>query len=254
MTCFPALHELNLSFEIIDHLLIPGRIPPLGGEVEFAPSHDDPEMVTDSQVSAGRWSRFFFGRQVNVATELGQRNFNPKLLFEVLRKTVNKMVRALIALMNQRIVQIQELDAGLPFAQFCDVGVVEPERIGRRADVGFELTGASSVQVAHGGGHYDDIARTLMISENKTSDHDICVKVLPFAKDFVPGIDDANLTGRACRQADRCAGKMIPIGPVPAMDRMAAVGRCFKTETISRTIGSASNFTGKTGEQFPTFA
>ena len=48
-----------------------------------------------------------------------------------------------------------------------DVGVVLPDRIRRRADVGAEPTGVGEVQVTHRGGHHHDVAGAEVAGEDQ---------------------------------------------------------------------------------------
>jgi hypothetical protein len=63
---------------------------------------------------------------MDIAGETGDRDPHVQLLFEVLRITVNEVIRALIAFVDQRVMHLDRLDSRLTFAQAGDVGVIEP--------------------------------------------------------------------------------------------------------------------------------
>ena len=60
-------------------------------------------------------------------------------------------------------------DVRLPVAQASDVGVVEPQSVGRSAHVGDELTRMRDVQVAHCRRQHSDVARTLVRAEDEAA-------------------------------------------------------------------------------------
>ena len=65
------------------------------------------------------------------------------MLFEVLDVAVDEVVRPLVALVNQRVVDVEAFDAGLPLVERGEVRVVLPQRRGGGADVGLEFPGGT---------------------------------------------------------------------------------------------------------------
>src|SRR5262249_17217422 len=140
-----------------------------GGEVVLASGNDDPKGTVDAHVGPRRASVLLFGRQVDVAGKPRDGDPDAELLLEVLREPVNEVVRALIALMYQRIVHLDLLDRVITLIERCDIRVVEPDRVGGRPHVGFELPRICQVQVPHGGSQHGDIAGTLKEAENEAA-------------------------------------------------------------------------------------
>src|SRR5438105_3698152 len=102
---------------MIDDFLGAGGIPPFGGEVVLAASNEDPEWFRKlNPAEDGRRGALAFG-EVNVAAKPGQRQADVQPLFQVLAITVQEMVGALVALVDERIVHGQDFDALLPAAK-----------------------------------------------------------------------------------------------------------------------------------------
>jgi hypothetical protein len=81
------------------------------------------------------------------------------------------MIRALIAGVNQRVLAIQSLHAGLPLLQVGQVGIVLPKLRTGRAHIGLKLAGITVMQVTHRRGQHDDIAWRLRVSQDQLA-HD----------------------------------------------------------------------------------
>jgi hypothetical protein len=83
------------------------------------------------------------------------------LLFQVLRKSVDKVIGAAVAFMNQRIVHIDRLDTGRSFLQASDVVIVFPDCVSRSTDIGLKLAGISEMQVSESCGQHDHVSGAL---------------------------------------------------------------------------------------------
>ena len=165
---FAALHKRDTSLELIDHRLVTGRVPPLGGEVILAARDHDPEAVR-KRLGAGRQLAPLVVVEMNIAMKLRRRDPHSQLIFQELEIPMDEVVGPLIALMNQRVVHVQHGHARIALLQRREIGIVLPESIGGSADIGHELTGARRVQIAYGGGEHDDVAWTLARTQNQAS-------------------------------------------------------------------------------------
>ena len=127
MSRFAALQERDSTAEVIDNFLIARRVPPLGREIEFATRHHDPVVVRERnlQIVAGG-SLPFGSAEVDISGEFRDRDSQAELFFEVLRVAVQKVVRALIALVDQRVVHVEHFDTRHPFIQPGQPGIVLP--------------------------------------------------------------------------------------------------------------------------------
>jgi hypothetical protein len=130
-----TLNELDTSLEVFHHRLKTLGIPPFRREVILASGNDNPEIVSDSKFREEARLLFFLLCEINLAMKLGYGNCEPELLFQVLGVCVYEVVRALIALVNQRVVHIQRLNARIGLVQRRNMGVVVPQFIGRRPHI-----------------------------------------------------------------------------------------------------------------------
>src|SRR5260221_12158703 len=93
--------------------------------------------------------RLFFLREMDVAVKCSHGNLEAELLFEILRVSVDEVIRPLIALVNERVMHVERLDPRIALAQSSDVRIVLPERVARRPHVGLETSWMREVQIAH---------------------------------------------------------------------------------------------------------
>ena len=96
--------------------------------------------------------------QVNVAMEAGEGDAHAELFFEVLREAVNEMVRGVIALVDKRVVHVDDAHPRIMVVQWREVRVVFPKLLRRCADVGRKPTWMRAVQIAHRGREHHDVA------------------------------------------------------------------------------------------------
>ena len=156
-----ALDEAQSAPEVVHDPLIAGGVPPLGREVVLAPGHDDPEGRPGPRTRDGRRGLLLRLGQVDVAPEAGDGDAQAEAVLEELDVAVDEVVGPLVALVDQRVVRVQHLDARLALAQRREVGVVLPEGRAGGPHVRLELPRRGGVQVAHGGGEHQDVAGAL---------------------------------------------------------------------------------------------
>ena len=100
----------------------------------------------------------FLVGQVDVPREFRHGDAEIELLFQVLHISVDEVIRALVALMNGRIVHLEHPNARIAFVQRRQMRIVVPNRLGRSPHVRGEASGISPVQVPDGGGEHDDVS------------------------------------------------------------------------------------------------
>ena len=111
----------------------------------------------------------FFVGQEDFAAEPGNGDRDPQPRFQELREAVDEMVRALVALMNQRVLHADDFDIPVGFGESGDSRVMFPDGIGRGPDIGLKLSGMGEVQIADGSRQDRRVARTLAVIQNQTA-------------------------------------------------------------------------------------
>ena len=66
---------------------------------------------------------------MNISAELAQRDADAQLLFEELNVTVNEVIGAAIAFVNQGIMHVDRFHIGHSFLYTSDVGIIFPKGI-----------------------------------------------------------------------------------------------------------------------------
>src|SRR5262249_756592 len=99
--------------------------------------------------------------EVNVAATNGRADGEREAAVQEVDITMEEMPRRLIALVNQRIMTVDHFHFAVAFGQRSNVRIVPPEFRAGRADVGDELPRIRAMEIAHGDGQHDDIARRL---------------------------------------------------------------------------------------------
>src|SRR5436305_1961390 len=108
---FADLHKQNFSAKMIHYLLVSSNVPPFDGEIILAARCDYPEgNVFARELLNLRVPRLFQVRDVNVAFELSGLDPEVQRLVQELDITMQKMIRRLITLVDQRVVAIDDLD------------------------------------------------------------------------------------------------------------------------------------------------
>jgi hypothetical protein len=111
------LDEKNVAGKMIDDALIPLVVPPLDGEIALAAGHHDPEGYAPMNDFLDlRDPGHLLCRDIKIAAKLGRLDCQLKFLVEVVDKAVQKVIRRMVAAMDQRIVAMYHLDAAISFA------------------------------------------------------------------------------------------------------------------------------------------
>jgi hypothetical protein len=126
---FAALDELDAALIMVDDLLEAIRVGPLGGEVGFAARDDDPEL---SRQDSGdflnlRHPGFFLVGQMDVALERMRLYVNAQSIVQKQTERMDKVVRKLIALVDQRVFATNGFGFRVAVAEFREVRVVVPK-------------------------------------------------------------------------------------------------------------------------------
>ena len=168
---FAALDELNSALEVVDDLLKPSRVPPLGGEIVLAAGDDDPEIIapTDLVFLDLAHPAFLKVGEMDVAAERRHRDSQAKLVFEVPGISMDEVIRPLVTLVDQVVAHGDRPDQRVFIIEEGEVGVVFPDFSRGGPDVGAEPTGVGEVKVADRGGHHDHIAGTQLAGENQVA-------------------------------------------------------------------------------------
>src|ERR1700733_6561954 len=77
------------------------------------------------------------------------------------------MPRLLVATVNQRVLAVHRFHLLLAWLERSYIRIIFPEIGARRADIGQELAGIVSVQIAHSGRQHDDVTRGLVITQDE---------------------------------------------------------------------------------------
>lgn len=99
----------------------------------------------------------------------GDGDREPETLFEVLCVTVDEVIWALIALMNQWIVHVDHFDTAIGFREACNTRVLFPNRIGGRANVRLKLPGIGKMEIANSRREHQNVTRALAREQDEPS-------------------------------------------------------------------------------------
>jgi hypothetical protein len=173
MSGFTALDEVKIASKIIHHFLIGGWIPPLRGEVILPASNDDPVGSRQVKTLLEILPLFFLLREVQIPSKGRQRNGDSQPLFQELDVSVEKMIRSLIAFVDEWIVHVNALDSSILFPKRCDKGIASPQRFCGGTNICLKATRMGLVEISHSRRQHDNITRTLERSKNQPM-HDTC--------------------------------------------------------------------------------
>ena len=189
------LHKLDPAAKMVHDGLITLDIPPFDRHVVLAAGGDYPEWsVFSGQFLHLRIPRFLQRRNVNVAFERSGCDPEAKSIVQPMSETVKVMIRRLVASVDQRTLAINQLDTGIFFVQVSQIGILLPQIGAGRPHVRQESTGITPVQVSHGRGQHDNVARGVEAPQNypfSTSPH-------KFSR-WVPGWSDGPARGPGTR-------------------------------------------------------
>ena len=160
------LGEEDLSLEMIDDGLPPLGGPPFDADIALAPGGDDPiRHIRADGLRDLRRPRALQRMQMDVALEQRGADAEVELAGEMFGEAMDAMPRAGVALGEQRIVTLDHLALLVPHRG--DVGIVQPQIIERRAQIGEEARRMRAVQVANGGGEQRDVAEGIPAAEDE---------------------------------------------------------------------------------------
>ncbi len=163
-----ALHEADAALEVVHHPLRAIRIPPFGGEVALAATHDDPETGPATfDLFHLRHPALFLGRKMDVSAKEMWFNPHSQLLLEKEPKAVQHVIRHVIRAMDQRILAANLFDFGIALIERRQVGIALPQRGAGSAQVGEKAARMREMQIAHGGGERDNVAGAERIAEEE---------------------------------------------------------------------------------------
>ena len=153
----PDLRKEDAPLEMIDDGLPALSGPPFDGDVVLSACGDNPiRHIGPDYLGNLRGPRFFDRVKVDIALEQARADLHAELVGEVLGKAVDAVPRAGVALVEQRIVALD--DAPFIFAHRRDVGIVQPKIVERRAEVCEVTARIRSVQFADCCGEKRDVA------------------------------------------------------------------------------------------------
>ena len=96
------LHELDSPPEMIDHLLIPGVVPPLYRNIKLPPGADDPERYLFSRVIIYfRIPIFFLSREINIPANVIHSGARAQLAIDQIQVGFNIMPSPLARSINR---------------------------------------------------------------------------------------------------------------------------------------------------------
>jgi len=95
---------------------------------------------------------------MNVTLEGRGLDVQRQALVEEFNETVEAVIGAVVAVIDQRIGALDQFDIRLVLLQWCDERVVLPKFRAGCAHICQELAGMAPMQIPHGGRQHDDIA------------------------------------------------------------------------------------------------
>src|ERR1043166_9366201 len=136
MPFFPYLNEQDFAAKMVYDFLEATMFPPLDCEIVLASRHDNPERhVLPYNFTHLREPRFFLRGNMNVAAEFGRRDLQVQFVVKKLDESMDEMKGPLVALVNQRILTLQNGRFWIFFIQGRQVGIVFPQLIARRPNI-----------------------------------------------------------------------------------------------------------------------
>lgn len=172
MTDLANLDKTDAPLEVIDNTLVTIGRPPFGGEVELPPSDNEPKWRS-GQIQSEKFIGYqaFVSGKVNVTLKAQGSDWGVQPFSQVLNEAVNEVIRALVALMNKRIVTLDGVDIGIGFLQRSDVGIIAPKIRTGGPHIGKKIPRTAIVNGADSRGEHYDIAWALEIFKKKFSRH-----------------------------------------------------------------------------------
>ena len=112
-------------------------------------------------------------RNVNVPLEGGRFDEHAQLLAQETGEGVDEVIRALVAVVDERILALDDFHIRRVLIQGCEVRIVFPQAGARGAHVREELAGTAGVQIPHRRREHHEVARRLGVAEEEFSFHGI---------------------------------------------------------------------------------
>lgn len=110
---------------------------------------------------------------MNVPLERGDSDARAENFVQVGGKRVKKMRGNPVALVNQRVVAVDDFDVRIRFVERCQIRIVQPERRAGCAHVDLELPGMRPVEITYRGGQHHNVARRLEIPQDQLAHEEI---------------------------------------------------------------------------------
>ena len=162
----PDLREEDAPFEMIHDGLPTLSGPPFDGDVALPACGDDPIRHVGTDKLCDLWRPSLLdGVKVDVAFEEPGADSHAELFRKVLGKAVDAVPRAGVAFVQQRVVALD--DAPFLLADWCDVRIVQPKIVERRAKVCQIASRIRGVQFADCGGEKRDVAERIPTTEDE---------------------------------------------------------------------------------------
>jgi hypothetical protein len=170
------LYEVEPAPEVLHDLLVAARGPPLDRVVELPAGGEQPEARrAPPRVLHAPEPVPLLLPEVDVSPELHGLDLESQDVVEVFGEAVEEMVGNGVDPVDEGIVTVDDLDAGLPFLEGRQVGIVQPELGARRAHVGLEAARITKVQVPDGRRQHQDVARGLEIAQDQLRQGATCL-------------------------------------------------------------------------------
>jgi hypothetical protein len=109
MSSFAHLNKIYTTFKVVHDILPSAPVPPFDCEIVFPTRANNPIGFAGLQLfGQGRRARVFFGAQMDVSVKCSGFKPEVQLSAQVPDIAMDKMVRKLVALMNQRIMTLDD--------------------------------------------------------------------------------------------------------------------------------------------------
>ena len=170
MTHLSDLDELDLASEMIHYRLVSRSAPPFDGDVIFPAGAYYPEWRRFSrELTDLRIPGFFLRREMEVAFESSRLDGQPEFPVQKLNKTVQAVVRCLIAAIDKWIGAFDFFDCRILLLQGGNIGIVYPKVGATGPHVGEKSARVTAMQVPHRRSQHDNVAGRVLALENELS-------------------------------------------------------------------------------------
>jgi hypothetical protein len=80
---------------------------------------------------------------MDIAFELVDLCLDPEPSIQEVRKTMNEVKRVLVALVDKRVVTLNDFDSRIPFPQWGEIGIMLPQGIAGCSDIRLKFIGTA---------------------------------------------------------------------------------------------------------------